>query len=236
MLLHQKLVPTPVHSLLDNLDAALGACAELLSAANPHDLLRLELTAIAHVLQARAHMRELKSADGAVTSQIALFLAVTDCLEQKGSAAARRPRRGSGRSPDRRADPGGHADSAGGRDARRAGALPATRHLRGRYGRPLLCEKDGRRSRRRPGVGHRAGQPARPHQHDSPTPTVASCTNGTPYPGSGLAHGRDQPLARDGQIAHAHAQAHRRPRWRWRPRPARARLRRRPAPSPRAGR
>jgi hypothetical protein len=78
----------PIRPLLDNLDASLDACAQLLSATNPHDLLRLELTAIAHVLQAREHMRELQSEDEAVGSQIALFLTVTDCLEQKGSGAA----------------------------------------------------------------------------------------------------------------------------------------------------
>src|SRR5262245_51472173 len=85
MSIRQRFVPAPVRSLLNNLDAALGACAELTSASNPHDLLRLELTAIAHVLQAREHMRELQFNDTAVASQIALFLTVTDCLEESGS-------------------------------------------------------------------------------------------------------------------------------------------------------
>jgi hypothetical protein len=88
MLHRQRSIPASIRPLLDNLDAALGACVEIVSATNPHDLLRLELTAIAHVLQAREHMRELQSADGAITSQIALFLAVTDCLEQKASGGA----------------------------------------------------------------------------------------------------------------------------------------------------
>ncbi len=85
MLHRQRLIPLPVRCLFNNLDAALRACEELLSASNPHDLLRLELTAIAHVLQAREHMRELQSTDGTVTSQVALFLTVTDCLEEKAS-------------------------------------------------------------------------------------------------------------------------------------------------------
>jgi hypothetical protein len=80
-----RFVPAPIRTLMLNLDAALGACAELLSVSNPHDLLRVELTAIAHVLQAREHMRELHTADNAVASQVALFLTVTDCLEEKGS-------------------------------------------------------------------------------------------------------------------------------------------------------
>jgi hypothetical protein len=85
MSIRQRFMPAPIRTLLLNLDAALGACAELLSVSNPHDLLRLELTAIAHVLQAREHMRELQPADNAVASQISLFLTVTDCLEEKGS-------------------------------------------------------------------------------------------------------------------------------------------------------
>ena len=83
MLHRQRSVPVSIRPLLDHLDVALAACGELQQASNPHDLLRLELTAIAHVLQAREHMRELQSADGAVASQIALFLTVTDCLEEK---------------------------------------------------------------------------------------------------------------------------------------------------------
>jgi hypothetical protein len=88
MLHRPKFMPPAIRPLLDNLDAALGACAELLVTSNPHALLRLELTAIAHVLQARQHMRDLRPADGAVTSQITLFLTVTDCLEEKASASS----------------------------------------------------------------------------------------------------------------------------------------------------
>jgi hypothetical protein len=91
-MLHRQYTPPPVRSLLNHLDAALAACDDLLaaqgSAADPHDLLRLELTAIAHVLQAREDMQELRLADGAVRSQIALFLTVTGCLEETSPAGA----------------------------------------------------------------------------------------------------------------------------------------------------
>ena len=93
-MLHQQYTPPPVRSLLNHLDAALAACDALLTAqgvaADPHDLLRLELTAIAHVLQAREDMKELRLADGAIRSQITLFLTVTGCLEEttlSGAAA-----------------------------------------------------------------------------------------------------------------------------------------------------
>jgi hypothetical protein len=87
---HRQYIPPPVRSLISHLDAALAACETLLSAqgaeADPHDLLRLELTAIAHVLQAREDMMELRLAGGAVRSQITLFLTVTACLEEPSSA------------------------------------------------------------------------------------------------------------------------------------------------------
>ena len=86
MLHRQQYTPPPVRSLLNHLDAALAACDALLAAqgaaADPHNLLRLELTAIAHVLQARENMKELRLADGAIRSQITLFLTVTGCLEE----------------------------------------------------------------------------------------------------------------------------------------------------------
>jgi len=91
-MLHQQYTPPPVRSLLNHLDAALAACDALLatqgSAADPHNLLRLELTAIAHVLQAREDMKELRLADGAIRSQITLFLTVTGCLEETTPSGA----------------------------------------------------------------------------------------------------------------------------------------------------
>lgn len=92
MLHHQQFTPTPVRSLVRHLSDVLDACLALASpqgiAADPHNLLRLELTAIAHVLQAREDMRELRLADGAIRSQITLFLAVTSCLEETTPSSA----------------------------------------------------------------------------------------------------------------------------------------------------
>jgi len=92
MLHHQQFTPTPVRSLVRHLGDVLDACHALTNpegiAADPHNLLRLELTAIAHVLQAREDMSELRVTDGAIRSQIALFLAVTRCLEETTPPAA----------------------------------------------------------------------------------------------------------------------------------------------------
>ena len=89
----QQYAPAPIHSLVNHLDATLAACkefAKLQSTEGDHQLLlRLELTAIAHVLQARHDMQECAFEDGAVASQIALFLAVTDCFEDAGASAAK---------------------------------------------------------------------------------------------------------------------------------------------------
>jgi hypothetical protein len=85
----QYAVTGTVRSLMRSLQGVRAACENLAkpSVVNPHDLLRLELTAITHVLQARAQMRELGAADSAIVNQIKLFLAVTDCLE--GTAPAK---------------------------------------------------------------------------------------------------------------------------------------------------
>lgn len=95
MLHHRQYTPPAIRSLLDHLDAVLAACDALLkaqgAAANSHDLLRLELTVIAHVLQAREDMKELRVADGAVGSQVALFLTVTSCLEEASPAVGAAP-------------------------------------------------------------------------------------------------------------------------------------------------
>ena len=86
MLHYQQSTSSPVLSLINHLDGALIACEALLQAqgspSDPHSLLRLELTAIAHVVQAREDMKDWTPADSAVRSQIALFLTVTGCLEE----------------------------------------------------------------------------------------------------------------------------------------------------------
>jgi len=77
---------------VNHLTEVLDACDALVrtqgAGADPHNLLRLELTAIAHVLQAREDMQELRFAAGAIGSQITLFLAVTGCLEEKTPSSA----------------------------------------------------------------------------------------------------------------------------------------------------
>jgi hypothetical protein len=86
MLHHRQYTPPAVRSLLDHLGAASDACDALIEAqgstVDTHDLLRLELTAVAHVLQAREDMKDLPFVDGPVASQISLFLTVTGCLEE----------------------------------------------------------------------------------------------------------------------------------------------------------
>lgn len=90
----QQCAPPAICSLANHLDAALAACEDLLKlqgvAADTHSVLRLELTAITHVLQARQGMKEVRLEDSALASQFALFVAGTALLEdvtsRKGSA------------------------------------------------------------------------------------------------------------------------------------------------------
>ena len=93
MLPGQQYAPAPIHSLVNHLDATLAACQELVklqsTAGDHHLLLRLELAAIAHVLQARHDMQECAFEDRAVASQIVLFLAVTDCFEDARASAGK---------------------------------------------------------------------------------------------------------------------------------------------------
>jgi hypothetical protein len=88
-----------IHSLAAHLDAALVACEDLRRitrpAADPHNALRLELTAITHVLQARHDATEIRFADRELADRAGLFVSGTDPLET-ASAAAR----------DRREEPG----------------------------------------------------------------------------------------------------------------------------------
>jgi len=92
MLHSQQYTPTTVRSLVSHLSEVLDACDALVrtqgATADPHNLLRLELTAIAHVLQAREDMKELRFVAGAIRSQITLFLAVTGCLEETTPSSA----------------------------------------------------------------------------------------------------------------------------------------------------
>jgi len=92
MLHHRQYTLPVIRSLIDHLQAALTACDALLAAqghgADSHDLLRLELTAIAHVLQAREDARELRVPAGTIGSHVALFLSAIRCLEEAPPASA----------------------------------------------------------------------------------------------------------------------------------------------------
>jgi hypothetical protein len=77
-----------LHSLVGHLEAILAACTTLSTleqTADPHRRLRLEFSAIAHVLQVRHDMQETALGDDALASQLRLFIAVTDCFEDAAS-------------------------------------------------------------------------------------------------------------------------------------------------------
>lgn len=77
-----------LQSLFGHLDTILAACAALASddgTADPHDRMRFEFQAIAHVLQIRHDMREVADGDGVLAKQLRLFIAVTDCFEDAAS-------------------------------------------------------------------------------------------------------------------------------------------------------
>ena len=76
-------------SLVGHLDAILAACTALsasnVATADPHLRLKLEFTAISHVLQIRHDVQEEAIEDHALESQLRLFIAVTDCFEDAAS-------------------------------------------------------------------------------------------------------------------------------------------------------
>jgi hypothetical protein len=81
----QQRPPKSVYLLADHIDVALAACEDLLrlpAAIEPGDLLRLELTAITHLLQARHRSRELYLGDARLAEPALLFLAGTEPFER----------------------------------------------------------------------------------------------------------------------------------------------------------
>lgn len=93
---HRDLPST--HPLAQHLDTALAACDELLTRnADEQNLLRLELTAITHILQARQSAMETRLADGDLRRSLAHFVSQTDILEVAGSSQSKA-------SPPRRSD------------------------------------------------------------------------------------------------------------------------------------
>jgi hypothetical protein len=86
---HRGLIPA-THSLAQHLDTALAACDELLTRnEDPQSFLRLELTAITHVLQARQFAMETQLADGDLRRTLAYFVSQTDILEVAGSSQSK---------------------------------------------------------------------------------------------------------------------------------------------------
>jgi len=77
--------PKGVYLLADSLDSILAACEDLTGKPppEPSSLLRLELAAITHVLQARRYVRELDAAEPALSDQFVLFLAATAALDHE---------------------------------------------------------------------------------------------------------------------------------------------------------
>jgi hypothetical protein len=75
--------PRCVYLLADSLDSILAASEDLLRLPNPAPavLLRLELTAITHVLQARQRVNEIDLSEPALVEQFVLFLAGTAALD-----------------------------------------------------------------------------------------------------------------------------------------------------------
>jgi hypothetical protein len=78
---HQH-APRCVYLLADSLDSILAACEDLLSQhIEASDLLRLELAAITHVLQARRYIEEIDAREHALVDQCVLFLTGTSALD-----------------------------------------------------------------------------------------------------------------------------------------------------------
>jgi hypothetical protein len=71
-----------VYNLADSLDSILAACEDLLAGhIEPSHLLRIELAAITHVLQARRYIEDLDATEPALLDQGALFLAGTAAFD-----------------------------------------------------------------------------------------------------------------------------------------------------------
>jgi hypothetical protein len=80
----QPHAPHSIYAVADHLDAVLAAAEDLLKLGrgiNESELIRLELVAITHALQARARLREWHVTDQTLVDAAALFLAGTAALE-----------------------------------------------------------------------------------------------------------------------------------------------------------
>jgi len=89
----EPLAPHCIYAVADHLDTVLAAVEDILKLGrgiNESELIRLELVAIAHALQARARLREWHITDRRLGDEAALFLAGTAALEDKRDDAASR--------------------------------------------------------------------------------------------------------------------------------------------------
>jgi len=88
---HQQRGPRCVYLLADSLDSILAACEDLLTERfdEPGHLLRLELAAITHVLQAHRYIEELEVSEPLLVDQFVLFVAGTAALDSKHLRRAR---------------------------------------------------------------------------------------------------------------------------------------------------
>jgi hypothetical protein len=81
---HRGVIPH-LHPFVQHLDTALAACDELLTQnVDAQSLLRLELTAITHLLQARQSAIETRMEDRDLRHWLTYFVAQTDELEVAG--------------------------------------------------------------------------------------------------------------------------------------------------------
>ena len=89
----QPHAPTSIYAVADHLDTVLAAAEDigkLGRGINESELIRLELVAITHALQARARLREWHATDRRLRDEAALFLAGTAALEAKRTNPASR--------------------------------------------------------------------------------------------------------------------------------------------------
>jgi hypothetical protein len=89
----QPHAPTSIYAVADHLDTVLAATEDIVKLGggiSESELIRLELVAITHALQARARLREWHVTDRRLREEAALFLAGTAALEAKRSNAASR--------------------------------------------------------------------------------------------------------------------------------------------------
>ena len=83
MLERHEHAPRCVYRLADSLDSILAACEDLLGQpVEPvHNILRLELAAITHVLQARRYIEEIDVREPSLVDECILFLAGTAAFD-----------------------------------------------------------------------------------------------------------------------------------------------------------